>query len=104
MDENENVTENEPEPLCPGCLAPVDPLVHYCPHCGEATGDFTPIVPFVNIQFYANAYGAMWRKAWYDRNARFTTRILCLLVIAVGAPIMFIGLPFMIWTKIHGLP
>jgi len=39
--------------VCIRCFQPVDPLAHYCPHCGEATGRFTHYIPFVNIPWQA---------------------------------------------------
>jgi hypothetical protein len=105
MDNNDVVTERwaEIDPdavaLCSQCLAPADPFVHYCRHCGADTGDVTRFVPYVNIRFWANFYGSMWRTFWYDPTARLATRTLCALLITLFAPVMLVAVPFVLWTK-----
>ncbi len=39
-------------PICLNCTKPVEnPNQHYCPHCGNVTGEYTRYIPFVDIQF-----------------------------------------------------
>ena len=75
-------------PLCLRCLAPADPLEHYCPECGAATGRFTPYIPFVDIPFYASIFGIMWERL-FDRSTRWWTRAFFLLLIVwEGWPVL----------------
>lgn len=80
-------------PVCIRCFRPVDPLHHYCPHCGEATGQFTQYIPFVNIRWQASVWGRMWRQVW-SHNVSFVGRIFRLLMIIWNVPILLIGLFF----------
>ncbi len=85
---------NGPEkevPLCLRCLRPVDPLAHYCPHCGEATGQLTPYIPYVSIPWETRIWGQMWRQLW-SRDVSIAGRLLRLFVIVWGAPVLLIGL------------
>ena len=84
--------DEEATPLCPRCLAPVDPLKHYC-KCGEAAGQFTPYIPFVNIRFNYGIFGASWRRLW-ARDTRLHARLGYFALLALFAPVMFIGVPF----------
>ena len=102
----ENVAEDgqggeEGNPVCPRCLAPVDPENYYCPVCGEATGRVTPYVPFVNIPFNYAIFGRLWRKVWYEK-AGLPMKAFSLFLILLYAPIMLIGLPFLLWEKLEG--
>jgi hypothetical protein len=55
MEEKEiNEEEGEGTPVCIKCFRPVDPLAHYCPNCGGATGQLTHYLPFVNIRWQAS--------------------------------------------------
>ena len=84
----------EPTPLCPRCLAPVDRLQHYC-KCGEAVGQFTPYIPFVNIRFNYSIFGASWRRLW-ARGTRFHARLGYFALLVLFTPIMFVGIPFIL--------
>ena len=61
---SESGNQQKETPLCIKCLQPVDPLDYYCPHCGEATGQLTPYIPFVNIPWQVGFWGRMWRQLW----------------------------------------
>ena len=56
--------QGQPTPVCIKCMKPVDPLLYYCPHCGEASGQLTQYIPFVNIRWQATVWGRMWRQVW----------------------------------------
>ena len=43
---SQSSVQQKETPLRIKCLRPVDPLNYYCPHCGEATGQLTPYIPF----------------------------------------------------------
>lgn len=49
--------EGAATPICIRCMKPVDPLGYYCPHCGEACGQLTQYLPFVNLRWQANVWG-----------------------------------------------
>jgi hypothetical protein len=94
MEENSVAEEKgEGTPLCIRCCRPVDKLQYYCPHCGEATGQLTQYLPFVNIRWQATVWGRVWRQVW-SHNVSFWGRILRLLMIIWQVPIMLIGLLF----------
>jgi hypothetical protein len=48
-------------PLCTGCGRPVEPGRYYCGHCGAATINVTPYVPYVNIPFNYGPFGGIWK-------------------------------------------
>jgi hypothetical protein len=86
--------------LCPRCLTPFHPLEHYCRKCGEAVGQYTPYIPFVNIPFNMSIYGAMWKRLWSRRSSLCAKAFYVFLILAF-APIMFVGLPFVIAEKLR---
>ena len=88
-------------PACPHCLTPFSEADYYCQNCGEAVGQLTGYIPFVNIRFIANFYGKLWRKGWYGKSAWFGTRLFCLVLVFAFAPIMLIGLPFVLWEYLQ---
>ena len=75
VDVNPESNREGAQPLCLQCLAPSDPLQHYCEECGEAVGLFTPYIPFVNIRFNYSVFGRLWKTLWYDPSARWGTRL-----------------------------
>ena len=90
----------EETPLCLRCLQPVDPLTHYCPHCGEAVGRLTTYIPFVNIRWQANVWGRMWRQLG-QRDTTAWGRLIRFLMILVFAPILLVvGLPFVLARRL----
>ena len=87
-------SDAESTPLCPRCLAPVDPLRYYC-RCGEPIGQFTPYIPFVNIRFNYSIFGVVWRRLW-ARGTRLNARLGYFAMLALFAPVMFVGIPFVL--------
>lgn len=101
--ENSTSRSDEPAvPVCLKCLTPYDPLQHYCGHCGEAVGLLTPYIPFVNIAFNYSIFRTMWRQIWFERSTGIGKRLVYLLLIIVIAPIMLIGIPFALISKLRG--
>ncbi len=98
---DETMLAADATPCCPHCLAQISPLEDYCSHCGEAVGQLTGVIPFVNIRFQTNFYGKLWRKLWYHEGVGMLTRAICLLCIMLLAPVMFLGLPVVIWDAIQ---
>ena len=86
-------------PLCLHCLAPVHPLEHYCPRCGEAVGSFTSYIPFVNIRFEVSFFERLWDRLWHEPRAPIWSRVVSVAVIALLAPIMLVGLPFVLYRR-----
>ncbi len=80
-------------PVCLKCMRPVDPLHYYCPYCGEASGQLTPYLPFINIAWLTRIWGQMWREMWSSRVG-FWGRVLRFLMIVWNVPVMLIGLLF----------
>ncbi len=96
---NESGEQGNETPLCLNCLKPVDPLYHYCPHCGRAVGQFTPIMPYESIIWQADIWGRMWRQMW-SREISFTGRLFRLFMIIWWAPVMLLGLIPKLWQRI----
>ncbi len=91
IEEVEN--QEPPTPVCLRCLRPVEPIFHYCPHCGEATGRFTTYLPFESIPWETQIWGRMWRQLG-SRNVSLPSRLLRLFMIVWAAPFLLIGLLF----------
>jgi predicted amidophosphoribosyltransferase len=89
----ESQRQQEETPLCLRCLRPADPLTYYCPHCGEATGQLTPYIPFVNIAWQTRIWGRMWRQVW-SRKVSVPGRLFRLFLIVYYAPVLLTGLIF----------
>ena len=85
--------------LCPECLEPIDPLVYYCEKCGNASAQVTPYIPYVNIKYNYSIFGRLWRKVWYEESG-LLMKVVSLSVIVTIAPIMLVGLPFVVWDKL----
>ena len=102
MQEHERSDEAAGEtPLCLRCLGPVDPLAHYCPHCGCAVGQLTPCIPFVNIRWATNIWGQIWKQTW-SRDVSAAGRLFRFFMIIWFVPIMLVGLIPMLWRKLRG--
>ncbi len=93
FEQNEQVKD---VPLCLRCAKPVDPLSHYCPHCGEATGQLTPYIPFVNLRLQIGFYGQLWRQLWFG-DISFLGRVFRLIMIVVLIPILLLAMPLVLW-------
>ena len=88
---DEGLGEEEQEtPVCIKCFRPVSPVVHVCPHCGEAIGQFTPCLPFEGIRWEAQIWGRAWRQAWSSKTS-LAGRWFRLLMIVLNAPILLLG-------------
>ncbi len=93
--ENDGVAKEEGQeiPVCIHCFQPVDPLAHYCPNCGAATGQLTHYLPFINIRWQASVWGQAWRQIWF-RDVSIPGRLFRLFMIVWNVPIMLIGVLF----------
>jgi len=97
--QNESGEQIKDVPLCLKCARPVDPLSHYCPNCGETTGQMTPYIPFVNLRMQINFWVQSWHQAWSGRIS-FAGRCLRLLMIVLYMPILLLALIPMLWEKL----
>lgn len=95
MDER---TDPDATPVCPGCLAPIDPSRHYCKVCGRDTGQFTTYIPYVDIPWMATGFGAVWHKLCHETRPRWYTKVGYFLFIGLFAPVMLVALPF-VWLN-----
>lgn len=92
-------------PLCPQCMRPVNPNNYYCPHCGGATGTFTPYLPFVNIPFNTSVY---WRVIDRTLGRRLGLAVLALLIFLMlfaNPELLLVVLPvalcILLWNKLR---
>lgn len=100
----DEVESQEPQsPVCLRCLRPVDPVAHYCPNCGEATGRFTTYLPFESIPWSTHIWGRMWRQLW-SRHVSVPGRLFRFFMVVWGAPVLLIGLLFRRRNGGHGSP
>ena len=84
---------SEGTPVCIRCFRPVDPLAHYCPHCGQASGQLTPYIPYLSIPWETRIWGQVWRQIW-SRDVSWPGRVFRLFMIVWNVPFMLIGLLF----------
>jgi hypothetical protein len=85
-------------PLCLNCLRPVDPRYHYCPNCGRAVGQLTPLMPYESLWWMADGWGRMWKQLW-SREVTFSGKLVRAFMIVWFAPVMLIGLIPRLWRK-----
>jgi hypothetical protein len=97
-DIQESTDHDTGTPLCLRCLRPADPRTYYCPHCGEATGQLTPLIPFVEIAWETRIWGQMWRQIW-SREVSIPGRLFRLFMVLWCVPILLVGLLFRPWRK-----
>jgi hypothetical protein len=93
IEQKKPVKSADGTPVCLRCFQPIDPLAYYCPHCGEATGQLTHYIPFVNIPWQTRVWGQVWRQIW-SRDISLPGRVFRLFMVVWNVPIMLIGLFF----------
>jgi len=91
----EVIAEEQPDetPVCLRCFQPVSRYDYYCPHCGNACGQLTQYIPFLNIRWQVNIWGQMWRQV-LSRDVSIPGRFFRLFMIIWCVPILLIGLFF----------
>ena len=99
MEPVESAEEDLGTPVCLRCLTPFDPLQHYCTNCGEAVGQLTPYIPFVNIGFSVSIYERLWRRIWFERRDRWWAKAFYFVFIAMFAEILLLVVPFVLWRR-----
>ena len=95
--------EGGESPVCIRCFRPVDPVAHYCPNCGAATGQLTHYLPVESIRWQASVWGQAWRQIRY-RDVSLAGRLFRLLMVVWNVPIMLIGLLFRSTDKAEDAP
>lgn len=98
VENNESEGQAEEIPLCLNCLHPVDPLAHYCPNCGRAVGQYTPIMPYESIRWQVDIWGKIWNQLW-SKEVSLAGKLFRLLMIIWNVPIMLIGIIPKLWQK-----
>ena len=86
--------KNSNTPICLNCTKPIEKRTqHYCPYCGNITGEYTRYIPFVNIQFNYSIFETLWNKL-NNKTLPIMSRVFYLFLILLCAPIMIIiGIP-----------
>lgn len=87
---SESGDEEQETPVCVRCFRPVNPVTEFCPHCGEACGQYTTYLPFESIRWQAQTFGRAWRQIW-SPGTSLLGRWFRLLMIILSAPIMMVG-------------
>ena len=85
-------------PLCSRCLEPVRPRDYYCERCGQAVGQYTTYLPYIDIPFQVDFLATLWRRLW-SRDTGPLARIGFFLMVLFLTPILFLALPFILWDK-----
>ena len=93
---DENSEHIEETPVCLRCCRPVDPLAHYCSHCGEASGKFTTYLPYECIPWEARIFGQMWNQVW-SRDVPVPGRLFRFLFLVWFCPFILIALVPKLW-------
>lgn len=100
--DTDNAAEKETEvPLCLHCMRPVSPLDHYCQHCGQSVGQFTPYLPYEGIRFHAGMWGKLWKRLWFSDVDTLPRKCFFFLVILIGAPVLLLALPHVWWQSLE---
>jgi ribosomal protein L40E len=73
--------------ICLHCGAKVEKGQYYCPKCNNATGQYVPYLPFVNIPFNYSMHRTMWQKL-KSKDSGLIYKLTAILFIVLTAPIM----------------
>jgi hypothetical protein len=85
-------------PVCLNCMNPVVPFYHYCPNCGFAIGQLTPVMPYESLRWQANIWGMIWRQLW-SKEVSFAGKLFRLFMIIWFVPVILLGIIPKIWKK-----
>jgi|WetSurMetagenome_2_1015567.scaffolds.fasta_scaffold455735_2 hypothetical protein len=78
-------------PVCLNCMNPVESLYHYCPNCGFAIGQLTPVMPYESIRWQADIWGMIWRQLW-SKEVSFAGKLFRLFMIIWFVPVILFGI------------
>jgi len=90
-------------PICPQCLKPCHPLQDYCDSCdsNEVINPLSSYMPFVRIRFNIGMFCKLWRRICFDKNVSTVLRLIYLIIVTMGAPILtIVGLPLLLLGRI----
>jgi len=93
----------KPQPVCPKCFQPCNPMQNYCPNCdsNEAMNPLATYMPLESIRFIAGIYGKMWRAVFLKKQTSWIRRLVYLIILLLAVPIILaISLPWAITAKI----
>lgn len=100
----QGVWTGEGTPLCTLCGRPYLLGQYYCQHCGEAVGNLTPYVPYVNIPFNYRPFAEIWRRLTRPEGRSFFVLVLYLLFLLLVVPQMVIlALGYLFVVSLKGL-
>ncbi len=87
---DEQEIEEDGKAICLNCSRPIDnPSQHYCPNCGNITGEYTRYIPFVNIRFNCSIFGNIWHSL-KDPETSFAKKFFSFILIFLLAPVMLL--------------
>jgi predicted amidophosphoribosyltransferase len=87
--------------LCTKCQSPVaSPRQHYCPSCGNVTGEFTGYIPFVSIPFSCSLYETLWTKLKTKDGPIIGRLFACLMLLCFAPLILIVGIPIQCYLRI----
>jgi len=99
----QGVWTGEGTPLCTRCGRPYLVGQYYCEHCGEAVGNVTPYVPYVNIPFNYRPFGEIWRRLKEPAGRAFRVLAFYLLFLVLFVPLMLIvALVYLFVVSVRG--
>jgi hypothetical protein len=86
-EDSETGKEEEAKPVCLRCFREISPLAHFCPHCGEAAGQYTPSLPFESVRWQAQTWGKACRQVWSPGTSA-AGRFFRAVMLAVSGPLV----------------
>ena len=91
-------------PLCTLCARPYLLGQYYCEYCGEAVGNLTPYIPYVNIPFNYRPFREIWRRLTHPEGRSFLVLVLYLLFLVLVVPhVVIIALVYLFVVSLRGL-
>ncbi len=87
------VFDDDATPVCSHCFETVSPLDHYCQHCGEAVGQWTPYIPWVLIPYWARFFERLCLRLRFLRDGSMPRRLAYLALVGFFAFVMIFVVP-----------
>jgi len=79
--------QEEPTPVCPGCLAPLPPAANVCPKCLKPISPFATIDPVQRIW----AMGDMYNRATKAAPSKLVLMGATFIALPLLAPVLIVG-------------
>jgi hypothetical protein len=98
---SDTVTKQESleQPVCLKCLHPFSQGTHYCNKCGDAVGQLTPYIPFVNISYNYSVFGNMWKRIWREGDKSWYVIVFYWILIFLFVPWLILCLPVELFSR-----